>query len=138
MENANERDAHALTPSSGKSWKVLPEQLGQDCATGTRRILLDWILDALSNADIARSVNNWIKANPSLEQIVVVQASPSNQVLSLIKSVAQFLRRGIKHHGAVITDFLADIGLSPTDSNVQIDLLPTNLHFPDIPRAELL
>jgi hypothetical protein len=91
-------------------------------------------------ADIAAAVRTWSKQNPSLEEVVLVQASPSNQAIALVNSAARYLglSSAVQHQGSFISEFLSclqgDIE-SGADLSVRIDLLPASLDFTDLPAA---
>jgi hypothetical protein len=123
------------------AWRLSdPTQLHETCPEGVTRIEPDWILDMAPPADIAAAVRTWSKQNPSLEEVVLVQASPSNQAIALVNSAARYLglSSAVQHQGSFISEFLSclqgDIE-SGADLSVRIDLLPASLDFTDLPAA---
>jgi hypothetical protein len=85
-------EASWFTPGA---WRLSdPTQLHESCPEGVTRIELDWILDMAQPADIAAAIRTWSKQNQSLEKVVLVQASPSNQAIALVNSVARPLVPG--------------------------------------------
>ena len=135
-----------LVADSGASWFAPgawrlsdPTQLRGACPGEVTRIELDWILDMAPPADVAAAVQTWAKQNPSLEEVVLVQASPSNQAIALVNSVARSLAPGTtQHHGSLISEFMSCLQgdtESRADLGIRIDLLPASLDFSDLPAA---
>jgi hypothetical protein len=91
------------------------------------------------STDIAAAIRNWAKQNPRLEEVVLVQASPSNQAIALVNSVARFLAPGTtQHHGSLVSELLSCLhktGSGADSSGFRVDLLPASLDFTDLPLA---
>lgn len=121
--------------SASGVWKVTPEQLKQRCPPEVVRAELEWTLDLATEDDVVSSIRAWAEQSPNLQEIVLIQASPSNQAVTLVNSVARFMGLGMQHHGALLTSFLSTMGLSTSDDCVRIELLPAFLDFTDIPSA---
>jgi SAM-dependent methyltransferase len=130
-------DVECPSPPS-ESWIVSPEQLAQACPAGVKKVELRWLLDTLTECDIGSVVQAWSEQNPALEQIILVQASPSNHALEIINSVARFLGLGMQHHGALVSGFLSKMNVSDTDDCVKIELVPAYLDFTNVDDSEFL
>jgi SAM-dependent methyltransferase len=125
------------------AWRVSnPTQLHESCPEGVARIELDWVLDMAPPADTAAAIRTWAQQSSSLEEVILVQASPSNQAITLVNSVARSLAPGTtQHHGSLISEFLSCLQDSKSksgfgaDSGIRIDLLPASLDFTDLPAA---
>lgn len=114
-----------------KVWNVTAEEMHLPCPTGTTKVVLDWLLGSAEQSDIVACVKTWAEQSPSLKQVEVILAAPSNQTVDLVNSVLRFLGQGTQHHGAIISEFLKRLGLSDTHEDVRIELIPARLSFAD-------
>lgn len=121
-----------------KCWRATPGDLDRTCPSDVTKVVLDFFSDAQPQNRITDCVTRWLEQGLSLEYIEIIQASPSNQLVDLVNSIAAFLGEGPQHHGAMISGLLDSLNLSRTDESVTLDLMPARLDFGSVSKTEFV
>lgn len=116
------------------TWTVGRDELEKAMPSGITRTELFWALDDGLGEDVAGAIKSWRQRSPEVREVKIVQASPSNQVIELVNLVSHFLGLAAQqHHGAVLSEAIAGLGVSPEDECVQIESMPAHLDLDKMP-----